>query len=406
MTNASCVPRIPNMTDWMAGRKQVSKTVYKRIMSRVGVTGMAGIILCGWWTVSACCQEGFRQLRMGDRFPSLAFFNDLKEEDRPYLGLSQADSFHIQDIDADLVIIEFLNKYCFHCQVQAPIFARVHGALKTDPVLSDKVRMIGIGVGNSRHQMEKFRAEIGIQFPLVPDLDFAAYNAVGSPKTPFTVLLRRDGKGNRIVASVHRGVVYSDKDFLEEIRAVLQYDMGILSSGNLSETQQDPAIREVKPGLSEEELARKVARSMEAVSGHVFDIQKKELPHSGTIYMGSAGDEKGHLRLFAKVISRASFCDVCHDIHFIYVFDEKGALVRFDPIHLTKKGNLEWSGEDSQKIRNRVQGRSLLEAFVFDPEVDAVTSATISSHLVFLSLADGKEIYRELQKEGYLPETE
>ena len=363
--------------------------------------GVSVILMSVLWASGALNESRTVILRLGDLFPDLSFQNVLNEEEREYLGLGNEETFTIEDIEEELVVVEFLNKYCFHCQVQAPVFVLAYNTIQADPNLRENVKMVGIGAGNTRHQLEKFREETGVPFPLVPDADFVAYDAVGSPKTPFTVLLRKDEKGGRVVASAHRGVIYSDKGFVEEIRAVLQYDVGLLTLRRPSEVPIQ-VKEEIKPDLSEEELVDMVTRSMEAVGGSVASMKKITLPQGGEVYVGTLANEEGQKRRFAKIVSRASFCDVCHDIHFIYVFDAEGTLLRFDPVHLTKKGNWEWDEKDAQKMRERVEGKSLLDTFDFNPEVDAVTSATISSQLIFVSLGDGKNLYQELKKEGYL----
>ena len=353
------------------------------------------------WGSAALSESRTQILRLGDVFPDLSFPNVLNEGEREYLGLGEEETFTVEDIEEELVVVEFLNKYCFHCQVQAPVFVLAYNTIQADAVLRDKVKMIGVGAGNTRHQLEVFRGETGVQFPLVPDADFVAYDAVGSPKTPFTLLLRKDKKGNRIVASAHRGVVYSDKGFVEEIRAVLQYDVGLLTLRRPSEVPIQ-VREEIRPDLSEEELLDRITHSMEETGGSITEMRKINLPETGDVYIGTLSGEEGQKKRFAKIVSRASFCDVCHDIHFIYVFDVEGTILRFDPVHLTKKGNWEWDDKDVQKMKDRVEGRSLSGTFDFNPEVDAVTSATISSQLIFVSLGEGKNLYQELKKEGYL----
>jgi peroxiredoxin len=366
------------------------------------VMGIVSILIIGLWAVSTIGQGEVQILRLGDSFPELSFPNVLNTQERAYLSLGEQETFTMKDFDEELLVVEFLNKYCFHCQVQAPVFVMVYNTIQADPELRNKVRMIGIGAGNTRHQLEVFREETGVQFPLVPDADFVAYDAVGSPKTPFTLLLRKDTGGNRIVASAHRGVIYSDKGFVEEIKAVLQYDVGLLTLRRTSEEVPIKVREEVKPDMTEEELVERVTLAMEATGGTVTDITKINLTAYGDVYIGDLECQQGRQKRFAKVISRASFCDVCHDIHYIYVFNREGTVLRFDPIHLTKKGNWEWDEKDVEKMRGRLQGKSLLEPFDFDPEVDAITAATISSQLIFRSLGEGQGLFQELRKEGYI----
>ncbi|NIQ93536.1 MAG: hypothetical protein GWO11_04795, partial [Desulfuromonadales bacterium] len=107
-------------------------------------------------------------------------------------------------------------------------------------------------------------------------------------------------------------------------------------------------------------------------------------------------------RYFAEVVSRPSVCDVCHDLHFIYVFDRRGRVLRFIPLQLTKYGNRSWNSKEVEHMRSRVVGRYLSAPWRFDPEVDTVSSATITSAIIFDSLARGEELMEKLRQRGLL----
>jgi hypothetical protein len=96
------------------------------------------------------------------------------------------------------------------------------------------------------------------------------------------------------------------------------------------------------------------------------------------------------------VVNRESVCDICHPIQFIYIFDEEGKILDFEPIYLTKYGNEKWNQRDIVGMRRRIVGKSALQPadFDFEPEVDAVTSATMTSAAIFQALANSREIYR------------
>ena len=51
----------------------------------------------------------------------------------------------------------------------------------------------------------------------------------------------------------------------------------------------------------------------------------------------------------------------------------------------------------------RVVGRYIQLPFDFDPEIDAVTSATITSSIIFKSLEEEQAVFRELKEKGLLP---
>jgi hypothetical protein len=86
------------------------------------------------------------------------------------------------------------------------------------------------------------------------------------------------------------------------------------------------------------------------------------------------------------VAGRAKVCNVCHDIFFVVVFDDGGTVVGLTPITITKYKNVELDEKDVAFLRSRVVGRRLSPPVVFDPAVDAVSTATMSSSLVFDTL--------------------
>ena len=86
----------------------------------------------------------------------------------------------------------------------------------------------------------------------------------------------------------------------------------------------------------------------------------------------------------------------------MYLFDFSGTIRAFHPIHLTKYNNEEWDGRDIAEIRSSVLLRNILAPFTFDPQVDAVSTATITSSVIFNSLSHGRTIFEELNKKGLL----
>ncbi len=341
--------------------------------------------------------------RFGDPFPSYEFSMPSSSEDRTYLGISEGDAFTIGDIEADLIVLEVISIYCASCQMQAPIYNEVFELVRKDPTMGDRVKWMGVGVGNNEREVESFRKMKNIPFPLVPDVSFDFYDAIGGPggiRTPFTLLVRRDEKGRGIVVDSHVGMRHEKEEILEGIRAALQYDLAYLKIEE-GERALLPSGERLKPPLSDEKLLQKIRRGM-AVSGGVVEEIRRIPPDDEFLYMGTvrAGGEKR--QLFAKVVSRPPVCDICHDIHFIYVFDGAGEIVNFVPIHLTKNGNIIWNQKDIEAMKSRLVGRSLLQPFRFNRDVDSVSRATITSVVIFYSMDRGKEVYNELLKRKYV----
>jgi hypothetical protein len=53
-------------------------------------------------------------------------------------------------------------------------------------------------------------------------------------------------------------------------------------------------------------------------------------------------------------------------------------------------------------MRSRIFGKSLTKPFIFDSQVDAVSSATITSSIIFDSLSQGEKLLEELKVKGLI----
>ena len=323
--------------------------------------------------------------------------SELSEADMQYLGIKGDARPILHNVDADLIIFEFLSVYCTSCQMQSPIFNKLYSEIQEDDDLRSRVRMIALGVGNNQREVEHFKKEREIPFPILTDPKFATYEKLAnSMRTPYTVLLKRDKAGNLAVAGSHMGLIRSYESYLIEIEGVLEYDEDELKEKQMVELKKDVTrIAELK--LSGEELMAKVEEvTIKASGDKSIKITAKTIPawKDSKVYEGVSRN----VRYFAVVVSRESVCDICHAIQFIYVFNEVGVVIEFEPIHLTKYGNKVWSKEDVEKMRKRVLGKSVLQPMSFDPEVDAVTSATITSAIIFQALSQGRDVFRYVIK--------
>jgi hypothetical protein len=263
--------------------------------------------------------------------------------------------------------------------------------------LREKVKMVGIAAGNGLHEVEIYKKNYQIPYPVLADPKFDAHTAVGSPRIPFTIWSRKDVQGRGIVVSTHLGWV-DLKSAMEETKAVLQYNLALLKPKKGTIYEGDALM----PPLPEEELMAKAKEGMESSGGKVLQVKKLSLKDGDWIYLGKVDFGTYQKNLFSKLASRRAVCDICHDTFFIYTFDSEGKVMDLVPIQLTKIGNLNWTEEDIKKLKARAIGRSILSPFTFDPGVDSVSGATITAVLIFDSLDKAKGIFEKLKKEGYI----
>ena len=160
--------------------------------------------VCQWWTVVLFAfvipgmASGGNVPAAGDWLVEMRLDAPLSADKQAYLGLSDSSSpFDPTTITGRLLIIEIFSMYCPHCQREAPAVNRLYQAIETSEALRGKVKMIGIGVGNSNFEVDHFRKHYKIEFPLFPDEDFVIHKAMGEVRTPFFIIaaIGADDKG-------------------------------------------------------------------------------------------------------------------------------------------------------------------------------------------------------------------
>ncbi len=339
-----------------------------------------------------------KQMGFAIPFPDLTFTQTLSKGELSYLGITKKTKFSFREIKGDLILVELISTYCVNCQRQAPIFTELYSSIERDPKLKGKVKMIGIAAGNNPGEVEIFKKAHQIPYPIFSDPKFDAHMAVGGPRTPFTIWVRKDAQGNGVVVSTHLGLTESAENVLAETRAVFQYNLALLKPKKGAIYEGDA----LKPPLTEEELLKKAKKGMESSGGKVLQIEKITLKDGDWVYAGKVDLGTRQENLFSKLTSRRAVCDVCHDTFFIYTFDSTGKVVDIVPVQLTKIDNLHWTEEDIKKLKSRTVGKSILKPFTFDARVDSVSGATVTAVLIFDSLDKAKEVFEKLKKEGYV----
>ena len=133
-----------------------------------------------------------------------------------YLGLD-TDPFLLNQVEAKILIIEIFSMYCPICQREADDVNKLFDLIQKNPLLKDQVKLIGIGAGNSAYEVEFFKENYQIKFPLFSDTKFAIHKRIGEVGTPHFIGLKIDrNKGFENFYS-QSGEIADPKEFLETL---------------------------------------------------------------------------------------------------------------------------------------------------------------------------------------------
>jgi thiol-disulfide isomerase/thioredoxin len=138
-------------------------------------------------------------------------------DEKDYLGLSGDGLFKIPQIKAKVVIVEIFSMYCPYCQKDAPRINELYQMIENNPDLKTKIKLIGIGAGNSSYEVSVFKKTYAIPFPLFPDKDFVIHKAYGEVRTPYFIAVKINDDGTPQVIHSQLGDFQGPEPFLELI---------------------------------------------------------------------------------------------------------------------------------------------------------------------------------------------
>ncbi len=135
-------------------------------------------------------------------------------DEKIYLGLSGEGFFEIPQIKAEGVLIKVFNLYCPICQSSALAMAKLYRQIGNNPDLKSKIKLIGIGAGNTPTEIEFFKKTHRIPFPIFPDEDLAIHNLLGEVRIPSFIAIRMEKDGSPKIVYTHLGALDDTTLFL------------------------------------------------------------------------------------------------------------------------------------------------------------------------------------------------
>ena len=114
---------------------------------------------------------------------------------KAYLGIKQkSGQVMLSDMDGEIIIIEIFSMYCPYCQRHAPTANKLYQAIEEGKETRGKIKLIGIGAGNSPYEVNFFKKKYGVPFPLFDDANSAVLNSLQGIRTPTYFGIRKNGK--------------------------------------------------------------------------------------------------------------------------------------------------------------------------------------------------------------------
>jgi len=151
----------------------------------------------------------------GEMLPVMNLPTPKNPDERSYLGLSGSGLFKIPQIKARVVIVEIFSMYCPYCQKDAPGVNELYRLIENNPDIKNKIKLIGIGAGNSSYEVDVFKKTYNIPFPLFPDKDFTIHKACGEVRTPYFMVVKINEDGTHQIVHNQLGNYPGAEPFLE-----------------------------------------------------------------------------------------------------------------------------------------------------------------------------------------------
>ena len=185
----------------------------------VGIIALAFLIAISGCSLTQVAADK-KILAVGSQLPATSLATPKDQFLRDYLGLKNKESFSFREINGEILIIEIFSMYCPHCQKDAPGVNELYELIENDEKVTKRVKLIGIGAGNSAFEVGVFKKKYKIPFPLFADKDLAIHKELGSVRTPYFIGICNQGKGENQIFFSQLAGFSGPKKFLDNILKV------------------------------------------------------------------------------------------------------------------------------------------------------------------------------------------
>ncbi len=162
------------------------------------------IVFLSWTFHAPALAEGSLPVK-GGKLPIIRLPIPKDSNEKIYLGLSGDGFFEIPQIRSKGVLIKIFNLYCPICQSTAAAMTEVYHQIENNPGLRDKLKLIGIGAGNNLLEIEVFKHNLNIPFPIFPDENFKIHQALGEARIPFFIAVKIEKDRSPEIVHTHLG---------------------------------------------------------------------------------------------------------------------------------------------------------------------------------------------------------
>ncbi len=175
------------------------------------------VLLGIWLGCAGWGHAGSGVPEVGGTFPPLVLEAPKDPAMRAYLGIGDVRTFTVDQVDADVVVVEILSMYCPYCQREAPTVNTFYELAQKRNRPGKTLKILGIGAGNTAFEVDVFAQKYKVPFPVIPDGDYVVHKTLGQVRTPYFIVLQKDAKGTHKVVYSQPGGFGTPEEFYRRL---------------------------------------------------------------------------------------------------------------------------------------------------------------------------------------------